>query len=302
MYKLTAESLIAADEEAVWRYTQTPELHRRWDLRFTDIEMLPHDGSDAAKRFRYATRIGFGMAIVGWGETVGKPNAHSSALKFGSEDPKSLIIEGAGSWNYKKTDGGIHFSTIYDYTVRYGWFGKFFDALIFRPIMIWATRWSFDRMRMWIEGIAGPETLLAAWTAKTAARLALGFCWIYEGLIPKILFVAPSEIDLVQHSNVFIGSAKETLFALGIVEIMFGIWLLCGKSERLAASVTTLFMIALSVLVLINEPNHLFDPMGGISKNIALIACALTVWLLAPYTPTGFRKFVDAHNNAIAHS
>ena len=30
------ETLIQANIEDVWRHTQTPELHARWDLRFTD--------------------------------------------------------------------------------------------------------------------------------------------------------------------------------------------------------------------------------------------------------------------------
>ena len=44
----------------LWRLTQTPELHRRWDLRFTDIEYLPRPDEAEPQRFLYATRIGFG--------------------------------------------------------------------------------------------------------------------------------------------------------------------------------------------------------------------------------------------------
>src|SRR5437899_6028666 len=38
--KLTAETLIKSDRDTVWRLSQTPHLHTRWDLRFTDIEYL----------------------------------------------------------------------------------------------------------------------------------------------------------------------------------------------------------------------------------------------------------------------
>ena len=35
------EIRIRCGMDDLWRLTQTPELHRRWDLRFTDIEYLP---------------------------------------------------------------------------------------------------------------------------------------------------------------------------------------------------------------------------------------------------------------------
>lgn len=197
--KLTAETFIKSDLETVWHYTQTPELHVRWDLRFTDIEMLP--GPDTQpKRFRYATRIGSGLVIEGWGETIGDGSA--SALKFGSFDPKSLIEEGAGSWRYQPLNGGIRFSTIYDYHQRYGLVGQCIDCVVFRPLMIWATRWSFDRLRIWIETGMPPENAFNIWLAKVAVRVSLALVWIYEGLVPKLLFVQPSEVVLVGKSGV----------------------------------------------------------------------------------------------------
>src|SRR5256886_11475596 len=92
--KLTAETLIKSDRETVWRLSQTPLLHARWDLRFTDIEYLPRESAAEPQRFRYATRIGFGLAVKGWGETIGDPERSTSALRFGSTDAKSIIREG----------------------------------------------------------------------------------------------------------------------------------------------------------------------------------------------------------------
>ena len=203
--KLTAEIFIQADRQTVWELTQTPEMHARWDLRFTHIEYLPRVSTDEPQRFRYATRIGFGRTVEGWGETVGHSRGGTSALRFGSDDPKSLIREGAGSWTYEETNGGVRFSTIYDYSTRYGFIGRLLD-LLFRPLMIWATRWSFDRLRIWIEDGTPPETSSRLWIAKTAARCALGLVWIYEGLVPKILAPDPAEIALVERSALWWGA------------------------------------------------------------------------------------------------
>jgi hypothetical protein len=59
------EILICADADEIWRRTQIPDLHERWDLRFTAIEYLPRRSEDEPQRFVYSTRIGFGLSIEG---------------------------------------------------------------------------------------------------------------------------------------------------------------------------------------------------------------------------------------------
>ena len=284
--KLTAQTKIQADLDTVWRYTQTPELHRRWDLRFTDIEFLNENGSNGSKRFRYATRIGFGRTIEGWGETIGASDRQTSVLRFGSDDPKSLISEGAGSWTYKPTASGIDFSTIYDYSVRYGILGRCFDSLVFRPLMIWATRWSFDRMRLWIEQGTPPEVALRMWISKLACRTMLGLVWIHEGIVPKVVFVTPDELALVARPGLYWPDPRTTLAILGAAEALFGIWIISGRQERLTATLSILAIIILSFLVVAVRPELLIDPIGGISKNLGLVACSLIVLLLAGVSPT----------------
>ena len=83
----------------LWARTQTPQLHQQWDLRFTDIEYLPRPDPTQPQRFLYKTRIGFGLNIAGEGESVGTHESNgsrTSALKFWSDDSKSLIQAGFG--------------------------------------------------------------------------------------------------------------------------------------------------------------------------------------------------------------
>ncbi|WJH35479.1 hypothetical protein N6H14_05490 [Paenibacillus sp. CC-CFT747] len=90
--------------DRLWDYTQNPEKHREWDLRFTDIRYLPKEKEHEPQRFRYETRIGFGLRIRGDGEATavveGAGGERTSALRFGSEQALSLIREGAGYWKY----------------------------------------------------------------------------------------------------------------------------------------------------------------------------------------------------------
>ncbi len=137
------EIQIHADVDEIWRRTQVPELHQQRDLRFTAIEYLPRPSEDEPQRFLYSTRIGFGLKIDGSGESTGTredaTGVRTSALSFWSSDPKSLIEEGSGYWQYHPTAAGVRFLTWYDYRTRFGVLGRLVDRLLFRPLLRWAS-------------------------------------------------------------------------------------------------------------------------------------------------------------------
>lgn len=122
---------------------------------------------------------------------------------------------------------------------------------------------------------------------KVAARTALGLVWILEGLGPKILDVSPNEIDLVRRSGLFVGAPEQTIAALGVLEILAGVWLLTGIAERWAAATVTVVMAVLVAVVVANDPGALTNQYGGITKNLGLVGCAVAVWVLSPVTRPG---------------
>ena len=117
---------------------------------------------------------------------------------------------------------------------------------------------------------------------RIAARLSLGFVWLYEGLVPKVLFIRPDQVELVERSGLYFGTPETFLQLLGIAQAAFALWLLAGYAERLAVVIATLGMGILIVLVARNNPAMLTDPYGALIKDLCLIACAYAVWLLQP--------------------
>ena len=120
------------------------------------------------------------------------------------------------------------------------------------------------------------------WTLKIVSRIALGLVWLYEGLVPKILFLRSDEIELVRRSHLVWGTPELTLQIMGWAQIAVGIWLLIGIAERAAVFVATAWMSILIVLVASGNPGMLADPYGALVKDLCLFACAITVWMLAP--------------------
>lgn len=170
------EALIRADLEELWRLTQEPREHQRWDLRFTRIDPLPRPDPTGARRFRYAVRLLPGLTIGGTGVSAGeriKPDgSRTSALRFGSTHQLSLIRSGSGYWRYVPTPDGIRFLTGYDYQPGWGRLGRLADR-VFRPLMGWGTAWSFDRLRLWLENGVTPETSLRRALADVGVRVGV---------------------------------------------------------------------------------------------------------------------------------
>jgi hypothetical protein len=124
-------------------------------------------------------------------------------------------------------------------------------------------------------------------TIKVISRVALGLVWFYEGLVPKILFLRADELDLVRRSGVIWRTPEWTLQVLGIAQIVLGIWLIVGSAERVAVAIATIWMLVLIVLVAGGNPAMLTDPYGALIKDFCLLACAMTVWMLAPLPTNG---------------
>jgi hypothetical protein len=269
--------------DRIWELTQTPESHQKWDLRFTDIQYLPRPDPQQPQQFLYATRIGFGLAIRGGGETVGSRHdagngmiaQRISALKFWSEDRKSLIVEGSGYWKYiplPTAPATVRFLTGYDYRVRFGLVGKIFDHFIFRPLMGWATAWSFDRLRLWIEeGIAPAESMRKA-IVYGICRGTLAFVWIYQGLVPKILFHDGDEIAMLKGAGIVrvIPAANW----IGACEIILGLILLFSWKSRWPLVLTAILMVIATAAVVAKSPVYLHAAFNPAVLNMLMIAIA----------------------------
>ena len=265
--------------EDVWRLTQTPDLHERWDLRFTSIRYLLRPDDSQPQRFLYSTRIGFGIKIEGEGESMGeRGNAsgeRTSALKFWSDDPKSLIRRGSGYWKYVPVGDGVRFITGYDYEVRFGPAGRLFDRVVFRPLLGWATAWSFDRLRLWIERSLDPGVAARLAGIHALARAGVGFVWLYHGLIPKLIFHHADEYRLVAEAGLPESLWTSVVNAIGLAEIALGLIVLLNWRSRWPLGLTIILMALALLGVAINSPSCIVSAFNPLTLNVLLALLAL---------------------------
>jgi hypothetical protein len=283
------EILIASGVDEIWRRTQVPELHELWDLRFTGIQYLPIRSKIEPQRFLYSTRIGFGLNINGEGESTGSKEdtsgVRTSALKFWSSDTKSLIQDGAGYWRYVPTQDGTRFLTWYDYRTRFGAAGRLIDRLFFRPLIGWATAWSFDRLRLWIERGIPPQTSFTFALIHAFARLAIAFIWLWQGLMPKILFPSLDEQTMMAAA----GLPISFLPFIGILELLFSAGTLALWRWRGFFLLNALAMVAALATVALSSPCYLVTAFNPVTLNVATIFLSVIGYLAAADLPTASR-------------
>jgi len=287
------EIRIRGGMDELWRRTQDPGLHERWDLRFSEIVYLPRPDETRPQRFSYATRIGFGLGIRGEGESEGgRANADGervSALKFWSEDAKSLIREGSGYWRYVPTSDGIRFLTWYSYRTRFGLPGRLLDAALFRPIMGWATAWSFDRLRLWIEkgidpAVSGQRALIHA-----VARLCIAFVFLYHGLVPKLLYRHPTELTMLLDAGLPASAVDMGLVLIGLAEVAFAGVMLAAWRARWPFVATAVLMVGALAGVAYNSPGTLPAAFNPVTLNLSMAALAAIGWAASRDLPSAAR-------------
>lgn len=283
---------IRCSMEELWEKTQNPKLHQRWDLRFSEIEYLPREG-EQPQRFLYRTRIGFGVKVDGMGESTGTRNGDSgmriSSLKFWSDDAKSLIKVGSGYWKYVPDGGEISFFTWYDYESRFGPFGKAIDRYVFQPLLGWATAWSFDCLRLWIEREIPPEVSRERALVYSVARSVLGFVWLYHGLVPKLIRHDAIELDLLSKAGVPISRLSLATSVAGWAEIGFGLLLIILWRRRWPLWLTVALMIAGIPEVAISAPAYLGAAFNPFTLNLAIAALAVIALIAGRDLPTAAR-------------
>lgn len=273
------ERVIEAGRDRIWELTQTPEMHERWDLRFTTIRYLPKVRAEDPQMFEYETRVGF-LTIRGTGTTAGErrvaDGTSTSALVFGSSDSLSLIRKGSGYWRYvPEGEGSTRFITAYDYAVRWGVVGWVVDRLFFRPLMAWATAWSFDRLALWASFGAPPERSRRISVAQAMARMTVAGIWLYEGSFPKLMGPRAEELMMTVKAGIPEGGATAFVMGLGVLEVVFGILIVVLWRRRWPMVVSAVAMIPALIGAARAAPELLAAPFNVVVINWMMVSLSL---------------------------
>ncbi|MBQ4862416.1 DoxX-like family protein [Pseudoalteromonas sp. MMG013] len=107
------------------------------------------------------------------------------------------------------------------------------------------------------------------------ARFIISFSWIYHGIFPKLLHIAPLEHAMTAS----IGLSETTSYwitkSAGVAEVVFGLCVFIYFRVRWVIYLNILALTGLLMLVALLYPVVLIDAFNPVTTNITLIALSL---------------------------
>jgi uncharacterized membrane protein YphA (DoxX/SURF4 family) len=114
------------------------------------------------------------------------------------------------------------------------------------------------------------------------ARLALAAVFIWHGLAPKLVWLSPDEVAMIQAH----GLPNHPLFAPqliaavgGFAEILLGILLLSVRRRRWPLLVAGGALLVLLLDVVLLSPHLLIQAFNPLSTNLAALGLCAVAWL-----------------------
>ena len=107
------------------------------------------------------------------------------------------------------------------------------------------------------------------------ARFMLGLSWIYHGLFPKLIQIAP--IEMAMSSSIGL-SEEHTYFLIksaGVGEILFGLIFIFLYRVKTIVILNMLALIGLLGFVAIQMPHLLVEAFNPVTTNLPLIVLSL---------------------------
>lgn len=110
-------------------------------------------------------------------------------------------------------------------------------------------------------------------------RWSLGFVFIYHGLFPKIIWLSPIEISLVEASGSGIPANIASPLA-GVGEIVLGFLIAFWKGSKIPIYIASALLILLLFYVALVNTELLFEAFNPVTTNLpALILCHIILHL-----------------------
>jgi hypothetical protein len=115
----------------------------------------------------------------------------------------------------------------------------------------------------------------------TAAQLLIGSVWVFHGLYSKILNGIPRHRLIV---GKILGAANAGIAtqAIGLLEVMLGLWAFTGWQPVGCAAVQTAAIIAMNTLEILLAGELLISAVGMVILNLGFLSL---VWLWALFAP-----------------
>jgi hypothetical protein len=104
------------------------------------------------------------------------------------------------------------------------------------------------------------------------ARGTVAFVWIYQGLVPKILFPNSGELEIFRSTGIYPGKELIGIMALGAAQALLGLFHLVAWRSPVPLRVGLIFLAILGAGGLIARPDLMILPFNPVSLIVMMAA------------------------------
>ncbi|MCY9829389.1 MULTISPECIES: DoxX-like family protein [Vibrio] len=114
-------------------------------------------------------------------------------------------------------------------------------------------------------------------TTVQIARLIITFAWLYHGLAPKLIQIAP--LEQIMSGSVGFGDELTYMFIkfAGIAEVMWGIIFFFFYKNRVVLLLNIIALVGLLLAVAALQPQLLIEAFNPVTTNLPLIAFTVII-------------------------
>ncbi|WP_369959401.1 DoxX-like family protein [Pseudomonas benzenivorans] len=109
------------------------------------------------------------------------------------------------------------------------------------------------------------------------ARTALALVFLWHGLVPKILWLSPDEVAMIEAHG--LPAAAQVAMLAGVAEVLLAALLMLLRRRRWPLLLAGLVLVGLLVDVALFSPHLLIQAFNPLSTNLAALALCLLAWL-----------------------
>ncbi|HKS17114.1 MAG TPA: DoxX-like family protein [Planctomycetota bacterium] len=104
------------------------------------------------------------------------------------------------------------------------------------------------------------------------SRLAVAFVWIYQGLVPKVLFPNTGELEIFRSTGIFPGEELTGVIMLGVAQSLLGVYHLVAWRSRAPLWAGLGSLAVLGAGGLIARPDLMILPFNPVSLILMMAA------------------------------
>ena len=111
------------------------------------------------------------------------------------------------------------------------------------------------------------------------ARFIISFSWIYHGLVPKLIWVAPLEKEITASLGLSEGLSILVTKSAGVAEILFGMLFFFLYKNKLINQLNIIGLTGLLAFVAIFNTHLLAEAFNPVTTNLPLIGLSVVLML-----------------------